>query len=364
MSCYHPLYRASEYSAPVLHSAWLRRRVRNGGVVLSQTDYDSLLVQEQKYFQRIPCGKCIGCRLSYSRQWADRITLESILYPEESNFFLTITYNDIFLPGVRNVLDSETGEVGVLNPLCKSDLQKFFKRVRRNYKLRYGLDLNLRYFACGEYGDKNGRPHYHVCVLNMPLPDLKVSERFSQKRYGKVVSPLYESEFLNSCWTERLSSGKFLKGHIVVGRLTWSSAAYVARYIFKKQLGKSSERYRVFDSDMENSDDYPDSFTCMSLKPGIGYPYFEQHIPSLIVEDVVYVPVKGGVQKRKPPRYFDFKLKEVQPEVIDEIRAERRSVAISARLMELEQVSMSEVEFLEKAESMKMRSLSRLYRTL
>ena len=28
----------------------------------------------------LPCGKCVGCRLEYSRQWANRLQLESQLY--------------------------------------------------------------------------------------------------------------------------------------------------------------------------------------------------------------------------------------------------------------------------------------------
>ena len=29
-----------------------------------------------------PCGKCIGCRLEYSRQWANRCVLESLMHLE------------------------------------------------------------------------------------------------------------------------------------------------------------------------------------------------------------------------------------------------------------------------------------------
>lgn len=30
-----------------------------------------------KDFVEIPCGKCVGCRLKYSRDWADRCVLEA-----------------------------------------------------------------------------------------------------------------------------------------------------------------------------------------------------------------------------------------------------------------------------------------------
>ena len=39
----------------------------------------------------IPCGKCIGCRLDYSRHWADRMMLE--LETQKKAIFLTLTYD-------------------------------------------------------------------------------------------------------------------------------------------------------------------------------------------------------------------------------------------------------------------------------
>ena len=43
-------------------------------------------------FTEIPCGHCIGCRLEYSRQWANRCLLE--MQQHEQNCFITLTYDD------------------------------------------------------------------------------------------------------------------------------------------------------------------------------------------------------------------------------------------------------------------------------
>lgn len=45
----------------------------------------------------IPCRKCIGCRIDYSRDWANRGYLESKKSPN-SNYFVTLTYDDEHLP--------------------------------------------------------------------------------------------------------------------------------------------------------------------------------------------------------------------------------------------------------------------------
>ena len=44
----------------------------------------------------IPCGKCIGCRLAHSRQWAVRCVHEASLH--DRNCFLTLTFDDAHLP--------------------------------------------------------------------------------------------------------------------------------------------------------------------------------------------------------------------------------------------------------------------------
>ncbi len=41
---------------------------------------------------KIPCGRCVGCRLERSRQWAVRCVHEASLYV--NNCFVSLTYND------------------------------------------------------------------------------------------------------------------------------------------------------------------------------------------------------------------------------------------------------------------------------
>ena len=102
-----------------------------------------------------PCGQCIGCRLDYSRQWADRIVMESMSYPGRSWFF-TLTYSDENLP---------VSDLGTFT-LYPRDVELFMKRLRREY------GEGVRFFLAGEYGDQSARPHYHACVMNLSLLDL------------------------------------------------------------------------------------------------------------------------------------------------------------------------------------------------
>ena len=47
---------------------------------------------------KVPCGKCLGCRLSYSRRWAVRSYHEAKMHDNfKNNSFVTLTFNDDML---------------------------------------------------------------------------------------------------------------------------------------------------------------------------------------------------------------------------------------------------------------------------
>ena len=75
-------------------------------------------------------------------------------WPDIKTRFLTLTYADEHLPPNGS--------------LVVADLQKFIKRLRKHYAKRNN-GIKLRYYACGEYGDRYGRPHYHAIICGLSL---------------------------------------------------------------------------------------------------------------------------------------------------------------------------------------------------
>jgi len=55
-------------------------------------------------------------------------------------------------------------------------LQLWFKRLRKRYdkecKSAGQIAPKLKYYAVGEYGTKRYRPHYHIILYNLHLPDI------------------------------------------------------------------------------------------------------------------------------------------------------------------------------------------------
>jgi len=154
----------------------------------------------------VPCGKCIACKVQRSKEWAIRILHESST--QEDSVFITLTYNDENLP--KN------------NSLSKTELQLFWKRLRREVEPK-----KIKYFACGEYGEKTYRPHYHAIVFGLGSKDLQI---------WKPTEKIQSSKILNKCWA---------KGNNVVGTVTYQSARYVSDYVMKAYNGLMAvEEYR------------------------------------------------------------------------------------------------------------------------
>lgn len=118
----------------------------------------------------VPCGKCYECRSRRSAAWAFRLMQEERCH--SSSHFITLTYSD------DQLTFTDDGAT-----LVKEDLQKYFKRIRKNSgKL-------IKYYACGEYGSTTLRPHYHSIVFGASDRDLENNWKSGNVFFGEV-SPL------------------------------------------------------------------------------------------------------------------------------------------------------------------------------
>lgn len=230
----------------------------------------------------IACGQCIGCRLERSRQWAIRCIHEASQY--DNNCFITLTYNDLHLP--RDL------------SLNLDHFQRFMKRLR----FKYGA--NIRFFHCGEYGEKYGRPHYHACLFNFDFKDKTLWTINNGHR-------LYVSEELNALWPY---------GFATIGEVTFESAAYVARYIMKKMTGPmAADHYSRLDETTGEIYQLKPEYTTMSRRPGIGKVWFDKYKSDVYPHD--YVVLKG--KKMRPPRFYDTLFEREYPSDMDKLKASR-----------------------------------------
>lgn len=214
----------------------------------------------------LPCGQCIGCRLERSRQWAIRCVHEAQMHVD--NCFITLTYDDAHIPSGRT--------------LILRDFQLFMKRLRKKYNNK------IRFFHCGEYGDLEGRPHYHAILFGHDFADKKLWK-------NNLENPLYRSNDLELLWPYGYSS---------IGAVTFQSAAYVARYIMKKVTGENAaEHYEYVDLDGEIHERKPE-YTTMSRRPGIGSTWLHAYQSDVFPADFIVLEAR----KMQPPKYYDRQL--------------------------------------------------------
>ena len=138
---------------------------------------------------QVGCKQCLSCRISRQSALSLRALLES--RTTSSPLFWTLTYADA----------PEKGGW--------ADFQKFMKRYRQ-WNLRKGNLLPIRYLGVGEYGTKTKRFHYHALTFNGLNPDKIPHQTVSRT---KLWPP----------------------GFVYIGTVTPGSIRYTARYCLKFQ---------------------------------------------------------------------------------------------------------------------------------
>lgn len=160
-----------------------------------------------KSFFNVPCRQCMCCRLKKVQSL--RMMSDLYLYDRYMNgqgaSFVTLTYSDAFLP----VNDS-----GIIT-LRKSDFQKFNKRFRINL-MRNNLNIPYKFIACGEYGGKLSRPHYHIIMLG--------------------ITQAIADEFVPLSWNH------IKNGISDIGSLARGGLNYVLKYCTKASLGNDAKK--------------------------------------------------------------------------------------------------------------------------
>lgn len=119
----------------------------------------------------VPCGKCLHCRNQKVNEWTTRLYAHALY--SKNVYYITLDYapfNESVDTAMQLACDTAAAwhDLNInhaygLHPILlrKEHLQKFFKRLRKNNPKK-----SFQYFACGEYGHRFSRPHFHVIVFS------------------------------------------------------------------------------------------------------------------------------------------------------------------------------------------------------
>ena len=297
MPCYQPLIRALDK--------------RGNQIFYKKEDayFYSSIYEERN---TVPCRQCYGCRMRKRLDWTLRGVHE--LQTQEVASFITLTFDQEHVPDDWSIQ--------------KEHLQKFFKRLRK----RLGA-IEIRYYACGEYGEISDRPHYHAIIYGYDFPD---KEQIGCSKSGNIY---YTSPLLAKCW-------KF--GFNVVADVSMQSIAYVAKYSMKKITGDAAaEHYIKVNRNTGEEHPVQPEFQLASRNPALGRAWFERYTSDVFPSDEV---VHEGKQFPVPQYYLDL-LEKQNPDLFDLVKHQREYAVINSdtditvkRLAEMERVKIIQQE--------------------
>lgn len=200
--------------------------------------------QEDRYVP-VPCNRCPECLQRRASIWGFRLRKEE--ERSETAIFATLTY-----------AEPPMSPNGFMT-LQKTDFQLFMKRLRKIST--HGRKIS--YYACGEYGGKYKRPHYHAIIFNAVESDIE------------------------KAWN---------LGNTFNGTVSGASISYTVKYINKGAWKPT-----------HHNDDRNPEFALMSKRMGANYlteASVSHHRQNL---DKPYIVLEGGI-KLALPRYYKEKL--------------------------------------------------------
>lgn len=269
MPCYHPLAAGRMPGK----TRFGKTPIRVFGAALCNLQQATLL---------LPCGQCIGCRLERSRIWAIRI-MHQLAFHEEA-CFLTLTYDEKHVP--KN---------GSLN---KSELRTFFNDLRG--RLSYNGLPKIKYFAVGEYGDQNQRPHYHAIIFGQSFQKQIADHHPAQAEPSRSGGAQSTHGLLSDLWEQGLHR---------ISEVSFESAAYVARYSLKKVTGALAANHY--------GERVPEF---LASSHGIGKGHFDAWKHDIYPSDQIVLPGRGISM---PPKYYDALLEKTDPALYQKVKLSR-----------------------------------------
>lgn len=237
----------------------------------------------------VQCRKCIGCLQDRSREWSIRGYFESLKSPKQ-NYFITLTYNNENLP--RNEIGNPT--------TIPSTISEFMKALRKKWKIKYGWNEKINFIGADEYGSLNNRPHYHIIIFGLPF----LNDLIETGEKNELNQKYYQSATLEKLWH---------RGIVKIGKVNYESISYVTRYTIKKSHVPSKNNYINWNINPEK----------LHFSKGIGLEYFKQNYEAIYRDDKVTFITAKGKKTSSPPRYFDRKMAELYPDMVQSNKKER-----------------------------------------
>lgn len=159
----------------------------------------------------VPCGKCAEC-VNKKRSELAALSVHQAQVSGDVRF-LTLTYRNetcpvvIYDPQIDSIIGFERGverwidngkffnsahfdkkrKLYYTPSLCREDVKKWLKQFRSAWKRLHGEDPKFKYCVFGEYGDRQGRPHFHGLFYGLSPAQVEFLVNIWNQRFGFVA---------------------------------------------------------------------------------------------------------------------------------------------------------------------------------
>lgn len=153
----------------------------------------------------VPCRKCELCLKVRQNLWRKRIIQE--VQNAVRSWFVTLTFSPAHLAGILIEARAQqaSSQAVRFERAAYAHVQKFLKRLRKN------TGRTFRYCAVAEYGEKEGRLHYHLVVHEQsgPLHGRQIEKQWRSITHCRLVRSgrgigRYVSKYLTKDATSRM----------------------------------------------------------------------------------------------------------------------------------------------------------------
>lgn len=200
-------------------------------------------------YVEVNCGHCWQCKLERSNGFTFRV-LQEVLKPNCIPFFVTLTYNNDYLPYLEFIYTDDSNNDHFAKVSCwnRTHVQRFHKRIRRKLQYYYGLDTDSFKFLCScergsdkEYISDSGRkriatkrPHYHLLYM-LFVPDCVLPCRTLPSSYYAYLKQHELSDNFSSFFQYLLSDNWYygFVDDVAFCRDVVAASTYVTKYLTK-----------------------------------------------------------------------------------------------------------------------------------
>lgn len=245
----------------------------------------------QPVFFMAKCNHCDNCLESKKANLVQRVMLESQSY-EYRPLFVTLTYDDEHSDGL----------------LHKKDFIDFMKRLRINserfvrkhsdkYTFQDPTQTPYRYFACGEYGGKTSRPHFHLCIFNYVVPSVeqgnlsRMHPIAGEQSAIRMVKNLIVKSWKNGDQGEHSVRPNGKRGKELDIQFAKNCGSYIAKYMSKDC---PDSQYQVIAGLCGyDSEKMKDHLPFIKYSQGLGRNYFDLFVRDSVTTDTTKFYVKN-----------------------------------------------------------------------